>query len=176
MPGPSSGGAFSVLQRSEIDVADFQRTAFGLEGDGAGGAVEMDLVHEDAVDVGLDEIAVADNLGGVPFAGGILGALLGAAQEDAFLELLEGGTASCNHVTGMAVHEVDLGAAGPDAVDGLGVQEDAGVGGLPGPAPLEVELIVCEGLFGHHIAKGLAGDVDEALLRTEHQAGKRRAV
>ena len=128
----------------------------------------MGLVHEDAVDVGLDEIALADDFGGVPLAGGMLGALLGAAQEATLRELLEGGTAGGDHVTGMAVHEVDLGAAGPDAVDGLGVQEDAGVGGFPVPSPLEVEFIVGEGLFGHHVAERLAGDVDEALPRTEH--------
>ena len=79
-------------------------------------------------------------------------------------------------VTGAAVHQVDLGAAGPDGVNGLGVQENAGVGRLPGPAPLEVELVVGEGPVGDHIAEGLAGDGDDAVLHAEDVLGGGGAV
>ena len=70
-------------------------------------------------------VAVDDDFGGVPLAGGKFGAVFFGAEEAAFLELFEGGAAGGDHVAGAAVHQVDLGAAGPDGVDGLGVQEDA---------------------------------------------------
>ena len=50
------------------------------------------------------------------------------------------------------------------------------VGGLPGPAPLQVELVVGERLVGDHIAERLAGDGDDAVLHAEDVLGGGGAV
>ena len=136
----------------------------------------MGFVPEDAVDIDLDEVAIADDFGGVPLACGLFRAFQGAAQEAAFLELFEGGAAGGNHIAGCAGHKVDLGAAGPYGVYGFGVQEDAGVGGFAGPAPLEVEFVVFEGLVSNHIAEGLAGYGDDTVLGAKDLRGGHIAV
>ena len=53
----------------------------------------MRVVHQGAIDIGLDVVAVDDDFGGVPLAGGKFGAVFFGAEEAAFLELFEGGAA-----------------------------------------------------------------------------------
>ena len=56
------------------------------------------------------------------------------------------------------------------------MQEDAGVGGLAGPAPLKVELVVVERLVSDHIAEGLAADGDNTVLDAKYLRGGHIAV
>ena len=127
------------------------------------------LVHELAVDEGLDHAVAADGFGLVPFADGVFlgrplhgngGVFIHAAM---FFRL---GAFHQKQITLPVVFALDLNAHGPDVVGQLHVDEHAGVVGLGrdfDEAPDDGEKIIAVNLGGAEVADGFAGAMDDAV-------------
>ena len=159
-----------ILQRAQINGADFDVAAFALDADVAGveGAFGR-FVDEFAVDEGLNFVVDADSLGLVPFANRIFDGI--AAQRDGCvfihaLVLLGFRTFHQKQIALMAVLALHLDAHRPNFVGRLDVDKDTGVIGLGrnfDEAPDDGEKIIAVNLRSTEVADGFAGAMNDAV-------------
>ena len=137
-------------------------------GAGARGRLR-DFVLEDAVDGDGDGTVAADDVAGIPLAGGFFAVRGRVGANRCFgcwVERFgEGGAGHGDEVAGGFVLELDLEAERPGAILGAGgdVDEKAAVAGLGGPAPLGVERVIFVGRGGGEVAHGFAGHGEGAV-------------
>ena len=166
----SNGQSGSILEGRKIDGADFNVAAFALDADKTriNRAVGY-LVHELAVDEGLDHAVAADGFGLVPFADGVFHGRALHGNGGVFIHAAVFFRLGAFHQKQIAlpvVFALNLNAHGPDLVGQLHVDEYAGVVGLGrdfGEAPDDGEKIIAVNLGGTEVADGFAGAMDDAI-------------
>ena len=162
---PTSKKSSLGRERLKRDAADLEGSPFGLDANLAGSDIGTgDAVHLLAVDEDRDGVSPANDLVGIPFADGFLGA--GHLPQDAVFpieRLFDRGPAPNPKIALLVMFALTFDAEGPNLVGRIDMNEDPGISRL-GEAPLDGDLIVGVRLFGAEITVGFAGASEDAVL------------
>src|SRR5262249_11897156 len=160
------------VERLDLDVAEVNLRAFGLQPDWAFSQLTLAGGDLGAVDLAGNHAILARDLGRVPLADGVARLLEGLGVE--LVAAL--GAHDGEDLAVLAVHALDLHALGPDLVLAPDVNEQAAVAGklllvfeIGGPLvpPVVADDVVLVTLVGVEVAVGVAGDDDDPLLDRE---------
>lgn len=164
-----------LFKRFQVEVSEFNRGAFALQADTAGGLAGFGhFILEKSIDEQLNGVVFAEDVIAIPFAGGIFGAVqLFGNTFDRILVIGGDGHVKFGNrdartnqidIPSIAVHQLGFDGVGPHRIRAGCMQQNPAVGGGFDPSPFQMQVIIAVFPLGAEIAVGLAFTMDNAVL------------